>query len=179
MRWDRRIIICALLALSLSLLGQAVNAQENNDRANQEALLNIAANGMEIWGLGAVANFFFGGIAALAKKGWIVGAILLFLIPVVGILGFGTPGLINWLVTDRMKDQSSRFILIVIMYVLMTSLVFGFGFLPTMISFARQHSKKWLIFGLTFISWIVPMGWPALLLFAYWDTETNVDRAPA
>ncbi len=154
----------------------AVDMDELTRRIKESVKTDIAAKGLEIRGVGAAGNFFFG-VAAFVKRGWIVGAILMLLIPVAVIGGLSTPALANWLLTGGMKDPSARVMLAIMMYALLFGLTFGFGFLPTMIAGARHHSKTWVIFGLTFVSWIVPMGWPALVLFAYWDPESNVGGA--
>lgn len=142
-----------------------------NNLANLEALLNIVANSVEIMGIASVGSFFVGAIIAFVRHRPILGAMLLVLCPVSLIGGLGTPGVINWLVASardaNLFDQPEQAMLMAIpIIIVVLAVLLGIGFIPAIIAFRANHEHKWIIFFMTFIGWIVPFGWPALLFWA-------------
>lgn len=146
-----------------------------NNLANLEALLNIMANSLEIYGIASTGSFFAGAIIMfIMKKPWF-GVVMLILCPVSVTFGLAAPGVINWLVASlRDANMEDQFYLafIPVLFALLAAVVIGF--IPSMIAFKRKHEHRWPIFGATFVSWLVPFGWPALLFWSLW-TPKKVD----
>lgn len=145
-----------------------------NNLANLEALLNIFANSLEIWGITGSGSFFFGSIVAFVRKHWIVGGLLLFFTPFMLVGGLATPGVINWII-ESARDSSNMDTVAPLMALAVAVVwficVFGVGFFPAIYAMIHKHSHKLWIFLTTFVAWIVPLGWPALLFWAYYDPE--------
>lgn len=134
-----------------------------NNLANLEALVNIQANFAEILGMVYAGNFLLGAAAVFIRKRWIMGVVMLLLIPTFLVIGLGTPPTYNAIIESM--DETGLFIVMIIGLVQM--LVFtAMIFFPTIIALTRNHHKKWLIFGLNFLAG-VPFGWPVLMYFAY------------
>lgn len=148
-----------------------------NELANLEALLNIMANGLEIYGIASTGSFFAGAIIMFIMRKPLYGVIMLIACPVSVTLGLATPGVINWLVASlRDANMEDQFYLafIPLLFALLATVVIGF--IPSMIAFKRKHEHRWPIFGATFVSWLVPFGWPALLFWSLW-TPKKVESA--
>lgn len=158
-----------------SLDAKGSNAK-GSELANLEALLNICANAMEIWGIACVGNYLFGAIVAFIEKHFLMGGILLALCPISFVGGLATPGIVNWIIESSHSRVETSGVLGIIMPVILTSLIAASGFFPAVYAFFRRHPQKWLIFGATFIAWFVPFGWPAML---FWALYTPADeKAP-
>lgn len=146
-----------------------------NSLANMEALLNIVANGIEIWGIGSVGNFFAGAIICFVLKRPVFGAICVILCPVSLVFGLGTPGMINWLVASARDanlfegPNATSFLIPIIL--LPVVVVLAIGFIPAVIAFRRNHQHRFAILGTTLVAWMVPFGWPALLFWSMWDRK--------
>lgn len=153
-----------------------------NNLANLEAVLNILANGLEIWGLFIHApSLLLGAIVAFVRHHYFLGVFLLISVPASVTLGLASPALINWIaVSSRdagMEDNLS--LMAVVVALVWAALLFVYGFIPACYAFAGKHSQKWLIFGTTFFSWIVVwLGWPALLFWALYDPKREKEKQP-
>jgi hypothetical protein len=154
-----------------------------NNLANIEALLNIIANGLEIMGIANVGNFFAGAVVLFVKRKPLFGGIMLAMCPVSVTFGLATPGLINWLVASAhdanwFSSEAGGDVnfLIAAPFVLIAALIiFGIGFIPAIVAFRRKSEYRWPIFFSTFVAWLVPFGWPALLFWALWESESRAD----
>lgn len=160
--------------------GDSAGTVRLNSLDSPEAQLNIIANLMEIWGISYSASSFIGAIVSFIKRHYIIGGLLLFLTPVSFTIGLAAPGLINWIVASAgaANNQEVVNILPFICGISFLVMLMGFGFIPTMIAFARRHPQKWLIMLCTFFSWLVPFGWPALLFWAYFDPRPQAPAQP-
>lgn len=156
-------LVCALTGAVYFL---AADMTRQNP-ANAEALLNIFANGLEIWGMSSAGNFFGAGIVLFILRKPLLGGISMALCPISVIAGLAAPGLINWLVSAARANPTEWFPTIIVLLAFITFvLVFGMGLLPVILAFKLKHKHKWLIFLSTFIAWLLPFGWTALL---YWS----------
>lgn len=144
-----------------------------NNYANLEALLNICGNGLEIWGISSSGSFFVGAIVSFVMRHYILGGLLLFLTPGSFIGGLAAPGVINWIVASARDANTPEVMgaLAIVVAIGFFTTMMAIGFTPTAIAFARRHPQKWLILLSTFVSWLIPLGWPALLFWAYYDRQ--------
>lgn len=142
-----------------------------NNLANLEALLNIIANGIEILGIANVGSYFVGAIIAFIRRRMILGTLLVLLCPVSLIGGLAAPGVINWLVASARdanltESPEAMAVMLIPMVVCAFAFLLAVGFIPAIVAFRAKHEQRWIIFFMTFIAWIVPFGWPALLFWA-------------
>ena len=148
-----------------------------NNLANLEALLNIIANSVEIMGIANVGSFFIGAIIAFVCKRPILGAILLVLCPVSITVGLATPGVINWVVASardaQVLDSTTSFMIAIPLVLSLALAAIAIGFIPAILAFRSRHQYRWAIFGATFVSWLVPFGWPALLFWAVYKSKDD------
>ena len=143
--------------------------------ANLEAVLNIIANTTEIWGISSVGNFFFAAIGAFVLKRMKLGGIMIALCPVLLTYGLAAPGIINWIAVSARDAQfeAATGVLAVVSALVLVVLLMGVGFTPALIAAKRDHPHKWVIFGMTFISWLIPFGWPALFTWSLVKGKTS------
>lgn len=160
-------VLCALTGVVYFL---AADMTRQNP-ANAEALLNIFANGLEIWGISSAGNFFGAGIVFFILRKPRLGGISMALCPISVVAGLIAPGLINWLISATRANPIEWLPTIIVPLALITFvLVVGMGLLPVILAFKLRNKHKWLIFLSTFIAWILPFGWPALL---YWSLRAE------
>lgn len=92
-------LLCVLFVGSSALAGEP--SGKESDMANLEALLNIIANGMEIWGLSSGIPMFALGITLLfLRDRRMLSVVFLVLGPILTMGGLAIPGIINWLVAS-------------------------------------------------------------------------------
>ncbi len=144
-----------------------------------DTLVNIFANGAEIFGkatgigfaVGAVSTFILGKRSVAAKL--IVIAIPAF------IIGIITPGFINWMIASLRDANTPENIVIPLCWVIgivgtIAVSVFAIvtGFLPTIVAFKRNKQNRKLIFLLNILLSIIPvLGWNIALFMAFMDDK--------
>lgn len=141
----------------------------SSNLTNLEALLNIIANGLEIFGIAGGFGLFIGGISILFLKKWSVAVKLIVIGVVTSIIGLSAPQTINWIIAS-MGDAG---IVVVALFGLVLSLVlmFGVGFLPTIVAFKRQKANRKLILVLNILLSLIPFGWNIALFMAFMNDK--------
>ncbi|MBP7861368.1 superinfection immunity protein [bacterium] len=153
----------------------------HSDKANYEALINIFANGTEIFLMQSGALFLLGAFSLLFLRKWKTAGKFA-LSGIVSIpIGLAFPGVVNVVVvsiknSNTSPDTGLAFLMVPVFigFLLLIAGFFRVFFLPTSIARHRKKINEKQILVLNILLGLIPLGWNVVLFMSYMnDKETK------
>lgn len=147
--------------------------------SNPEALLNIAANAIEIAGIASTPFYFIASILCFIRSRRKLGVILIAASIGAALVGLAAPGVINLIVASARDAQLSietfKLPIVIVGGAIVVLNTLTVILLPGLIALNENHPKKWIIFGLSFVAELVPLclGWIGLLVWVLWTPKAS------
>ncbi len=140
---------------------------------NCEAILNILANGAEIFGKSVGISFLLGALSILFLKKWSIAGKLASAGLISLLLGFITPGFLIWIVAsihdaNISMDSAEPWLLLggILGLLLLIVAVLASWFMPTIVAFKRHRENRKLVLILNLVLGLIPLGWNVALFMS-------------
>jgi hypothetical protein len=149
--------------------------------SNIEALLNIFANGTEIFGISLGMGLLIGALSILFLKKWSTAAKLAAAGVPVLLFALATPVVINWVVASirdfnfpaHIESPLLWFTTAVCFLVALAFFLIGW-LLPTIVAFRRHKRNRVVILVANILLSFVPFGWSIALFMSFMDDRETV-----